>query len=96
MSEQPPKTLTRRMLLATAGKATVVALAAPCLDLAAGGDAVTGTEAQAPALDDWIPKILAARHPDGHLQTAFSLRALAPAPRPAPPPPTSIVWIREV
>jgi uncharacterized protein len=25
-------------------------------------------------LEDWIPKILAARHPDGYLQTAFTLR----------------------
>lgn len=30
-------------------------------------------------LDDWIPKILAAQHPDGYLQTAFTLRN---APRP--------------
>ena len=25
-------------------------------------------------LEDWIPKILAAQHPDGYLQTAFTLR----------------------
>ncbi|MFH1764792.1 MAG: beta-L-arabinofuranosidase domain-containing protein [Gemmatimonadota bacterium] len=25
-------------------------------------------------LEDWIPRILAARHPDGYLQTAFTLR----------------------
>ncbi len=31
-------------------------------------------------LEDWIPKILAAQHPDGYLQTAFTLRN---APRPA-------------
>ena len=31
-------------------------------------------------LEDWIPKILAAQHPDGYLQTAFTLRD---APRPA-------------
>ena len=30
-------------------------------------------------LDDWIPKILAAQHPDGYLQTAFTLRDMAPA-----------------
>jgi uncharacterized protein len=30
-------------------------------------------------LDDWIPKILAAQHPDGYLQTAFTLRETAPA-----------------
>ena len=28
-------------------------------------------------LDDWIPKILAAQHPDGYLQTAFTLRDVA-------------------
>ena len=31
-------------------------------------------------LEDWIPKILAAQHPDGYLQTAFTLRD---APRPS-------------
>jgi DUF1680 family protein len=30
-------------------------------------------------LDDWIPKILAAQHPDGYLHTAFTLRDSAPA-----------------
>ncbi|MEW5982766.1 MAG: beta-L-arabinofuranosidase domain-containing protein [Acidobacteriota bacterium] len=34
-------------------------------------------------LEDWIPKILAAQHPDGYLQTAFTLRN---APRDMPPP----------
>jgi hypothetical protein len=34
-------------------------------------------------LEDWIPKILAAREPSGYLQTAFTLRD---APRPTPPP----------
>jgi uncharacterized protein len=29
-------------------------------------------------LDDWIPKILAAQHPDGYLQTAFTLRDMSP------------------
>lgn len=29
-------------------------------------------------LEDWIPKILAAQHPDGYLQTAFTLRDMAP------------------
>ena len=51
MNGQPPNTLTRRALLATAGKATIVALAAPCLDLAAGADAVAGAEAQAQPLN---------------------------------------------
>jgi DUF1680 family protein len=31
-------------------------------------------------LEDWIPKILAAQHPDGYLQTAFTLRDMAPTP----------------
>jgi len=34
-------------------------------------------------LEDWIPKILAAQHPDGYLQTAFTLRN---APRTDQPP----------
>ena len=29
-------------------------------------------------LDDWMPKILAAQHPDGYLHTAYTLRELAP------------------
>jgi hypothetical protein len=96
MSEQPPNTLTRRALLATGGKATVVAPAAPCLDLAAAAGATPGAAAQAPALN-------AVAGPDRvvmrHGRTYPSARAgygAAPAPRPAPPPPTSIVWIREV
>jgi len=28
-------------------------------------------------LEDWVPKILAAQHPDGYLQTAFTLRDMA-------------------
>ena len=35
-------------------------------------------------LDDWIPKILAAQHPNGYLQTAFTLADMAPAGRPRP------------
>ncbi len=31
-------------------------------------------------LDDWIPKILAAQHPDGYLQTAYTLRGAPPVP----------------
>jgi uncharacterized protein len=34
------------------------------------------------ALEDWIPKILAAQHPDGYLHTAWTLRN---APRETPP-----------
>ncbi len=30
-------------------------------------------------LENWIPKILSAQHPDGYLQTAFTLRDMAPA-----------------
>ena len=35
-------------------------------------------------LDEWIPKILAAQHPDGYLQTAFTLADMAPPSRPRP------------
>ena len=40
------------------------------------GDAeIVASQARMKAtLDDWIPKILAAQHPDGYLQTAFTLR----------------------
>jgi DUF1680 family protein len=45
------------------------------------GDAeiVRAQEKMKATLEDWIPKILAAQHPDGYLQTAFTLRN---APRP--------------
>jgi len=50
MSDQPPDhTLTRRTLLATAGKATVVAIAAPFADLAAGGEGTTASQVPAVA-----------------------------------------------
>jgi len=35
-------------------------------------------------LEDWIPKILAAQHPNGYLQTAFTLADMAPAGQPRP------------
>ena len=35
-------------------------------------------------LKDWIPKILAAQHPNGYLQTAFTLADMAPPGRPRP------------
>jgi DUF1680 family protein len=35
-------------------------------------------------LDDWIPKILAAQHPDGYLQTAFTLADAQPVAPPRP------------
>jgi hypothetical protein len=45
-----------------------------------GDKAIEAAQAKMRAtLDDWIPKILAAQHPDGYLQTAFTLRDLAPA-----------------
>lgn len=40
---------------------------------------VAAQKALAGTLEDWIPKILAAQHPDGYLQTAFTLRESAPA-----------------
>ncbi len=36
-------------------------------------DIVKAHEKMRATLDDWIPKILAAQHPDGYLQTAFTL-----------------------
>ena len=35
---------------------------------------IQAQEGMKATLDDWIPKILAAQHPDGYLQTAFTLR----------------------
>jgi len=50
MSDQPQdKTLTRRTLLATAGKATVVAIAAPFVDLSSGGEAALAAQVPAAA-----------------------------------------------
>ncbi len=46
-------------------------------------DIIKAQEKFKATLEDWIPKILAAREPDGYLQTAFTLRD---APRPTPPP----------
>jgi uncharacterized protein len=45
------------------------------------GDAeiVSAQKKMRETLEDWIPKILAAQHPDGYLQTAFTLRDMAPA-----------------
>jgi DUF1680 family protein len=52
MSDQPPdNTLTRRALLTTAGKATIVAIAAPFVDLAAGGQTAPAAQAPAPPLN---------------------------------------------
>ena len=41
-----------------------------------GGDQeiITAQQHLRAALDDWIPTILAAQHPDGYLQTAYTLR----------------------
>ncbi len=41
---------------------------------------IEAQEAMQKTLDDWIPKILAAQHPDGYLQTAYTLRGAPPAP----------------
>ncbi len=37
-------------------------------------DIIKAHEKMRATLEDWIPKILAAQHPDGYLQTAFTLR----------------------
>ncbi len=41
-------------------------------------DIVAALQKMRQTLDDWIPRILAAQHPDGYLQTAFTLRDMAP------------------
>ncbi len=43
-------------------------------------DIVAAQEKMKATLEDWIPKILAAQHPDGYLQTAYTLRGAPPAP----------------
>ncbi len=41
-------------------------------------DIVAAQEKMKATLEDWIPKILAAQHPDGYLHTAFTLRDMLP------------------
>ncbi len=49
-----------------------------------GDEEISAAQRQMRAtLEDWIPKILAAQHPDGYLQTAFTLRDMAKEPLPA-------------
>jgi DUF1680 family protein len=40
-------------------------------------ETIKAQEGMKATLEDWIPKILAAQHPDGYLQTAFTLRDTA-------------------
>ena len=49
-------------------------------------DIIQAQEKMKATLEDWIPKILAAQHPDGYLQTAFTLRD-APRTPTIPPGP---------
>jgi hypothetical protein len=44
------------------------------IDPRGDGDVIQAHRKMKATLDDWIPKILAAQHPDGYLQTAFTLR----------------------
>jgi DUF1680 family protein len=44
------------------------------IDPQGDSDIMQAHEKMRATLDDWIPKILAAQHPDGYLQTAFTLR----------------------
>jgi hypothetical protein len=63
---------------------TVEAMSLALMVDAQGDAAVIAAQAKMTAtLEDWIPKILAAREPSGYLQTAFTLRN---APRATPPP----------
>ncbi len=52
------------------------------IDAQGDGEILDAQDGMKATLEDWIPKILAAQHPDGYLQTAFTLRD---APRPEPP-----------
>jgi DUF1680 family protein len=53
------------------------------IDAEGDKDILAAQDKMRATLEDWIPKILAAREPDGYLQTAYTLRN---APRPTPPP----------
>jgi DUF1680 family protein len=50
------------------------------VDAAGDKEILTAQAAMVETLDDWIPKILAAQHPDGYLQTAYTLRGAPPVP----------------
>ena len=62
---------------------TVEAMSLALMVDAKGDKEILAAQAKMRAtLDDWIPKILAAQHPDGYLQTAFTLADMAPAGQP--------------
>jgi uncharacterized protein len=63
---------------------TVEAMSLALMVDAKGDKEILAAQAKMRAtLEDWIPKILAAQHPDGYLQTAFTLADMAPGrPRP--------------
>jgi DUF1680 family protein len=63
---------------------TVEAMSLALMVDAKGDREIAAAQAKMRAtLEDWIPKILAAQHPDGYLQTAFTLADMAPSrPRP--------------
>ena len=63
---------------------TVEAMSLALMVDAKGNEAIVAAQAKMRAtLEDWIPKILAAQHPNGYLQTAFTLADMAPSrPRP--------------
>ena len=49
------------------------------VDAKGDGEILAAQAKMRAALDDWIPKILAAQHPNGYLQTAFTLADMAPS-----------------
>jgi uncharacterized protein len=63
---------------------TVEAMSLALMVDAKGDQEIVAAQAKMRAtLEDWIPKILAAQHPDGYLQTAFTLADMATSrPRP--------------
>ena len=59
---------------------TVEAMSLALMVDAKGDKEILAAQAKMRAtLEDWIPKILAAQHPDGYLQTAFTLADMTPA-----------------
>ena len=95
MAKQPTETLTRRALLATAGKATAVAIAAPFVHLASGEQAAAAPQAATPPLTALagVDRVVM-RHGKTYLQAwagygnppQRSRRPAAGTEQPAPPP----------
>jgi DUF1680 family protein len=64
---------------------TVEAMSLALMVDAKGDKEILAAQAKMRAtLEDWIPKVLAAQHPNGYLQTAFTLADMQPAGPPRP------------